>query len=146
MGKGLPTTVLLCFFLKKKIQKKLSEHLKKVCRAEYKAIVKGTRSPRTWAEKLQVFPSATSFLAYAKNRYRDVLADEHTRVKLVGMEHDYINANYVEGSLLPGQPKCRYIATQAPLPATMEGERRILCFHLIHFFFFIIICLQTFGG
>jgi hypothetical protein len=99
---------------------KLEEQLKKVSRLEYKAIVKSTRAPRTWAEKLQTFPSATSYFAYAKNRYRDVLADEATRVKLQGMEHDYINANYIEGARLPGQPKVRYIATQAPLPATME--------------------------
>lgn len=107
--------------------KKVAEQLKKVSRAEYKAIVKSTRPPRTWAEKLQAFPSATSYLAYAKNRYRDVLADEHTRVKLVGLEFDYINANRIEGSVLPGQPKTRYIATQAPLPATMEGLNGCLC-------------------
>ncbi len=125
MDKGFLSVSLLLFFFSKNIffpsQKQFSDQLKKVSRSEYKAIVKSTRPPRTWAEKLQMYPSATSYLAYAKNRYRDVLADEHTRVKLLGMEHDYINANYIEGSVLPGQPKCRYIATQAPLPATMEG-------------------------
>lgn len=99
---------------------KVLEFLKKMSRQEYKAIVKTTRIPRTWAEKLQVFPSATSYFAYAKNRYRDVLADEKTRVKLEGPEHDYINANLITEHDLPGHPpKVSYIACQAPLPATI---------------------------
>jgi protein tyrosine phosphatase len=99
---------------------RVHELLKKASRVEYKAILKSTRLPRTWAEKLQLFPAATSYFAYSKNRYRDVLADEHTRVKLVGMENDYINANHISGSNLPGRPKAHYIACQAPLPTTFE--------------------------
>jgi hypothetical protein len=59
---------------------KLADFVKKMGRQEYKAIVKSCRAPRSWAEKLQQFPGATSYFAYAKNRYRDVLADEKTRV------------------------------------------------------------------
>ncbi len=99
---------------------RVHELLKKASRAEYKAILKSTRLPRTWAEKLQLFPAATSYFAYSKNRYRDVLADEKTRVKLVGLENDYINANFISGSNLPGRPKAHYIACQAPLPTTFE--------------------------
>ena len=99
---------------------KVFDYMKKLSRVEYKAILKSTRLPRTWAEKLHVFPAATSYFAYSKNRYRDVLADERTRVKLVGLEHDYINANYIDGAVLPGRPKVRYIACQAPLPTTFE--------------------------
>ena len=99
---------------------RVTDYLKKMARQEYKSIIKSTRIPRTWAEKLQVFPSATSYFAYAKNRYRDVLADEKSRVKLEGLEHDYINANMICGQDLPGHPRCTYIACQAPLPATVS--------------------------
>lgn len=99
---------------------KIHEYLKKFSRQEYKIIVKNTKTARTWSEKLQQFPSATSYFAYGKNRYRDVLADEVTRVKLEGQEHDYINANYILGKRLPGCPRVSYIAGQAPTPATFN--------------------------
>ncbi len=111
---------VLCGVLDVADWSRVHDLLKKASRAEYKAILKNTRLPRSWAEKLQLFPAATSYLAYAKNRYRDVLADERTRVKLEGLENDYINANYVRGAELPGRPKVQYIACQAPLPATFE--------------------------
>jgi protein tyrosine phosphatase len=38
----------------------------------------------------------------------------------VGLEHDYINANLILGSNLPGHPKGKYIACQAPLPSTIS--------------------------
>lgn len=93
------------------------EMMRKVARQEYKAIAKASRLPRTWAEKLALFPSATTFFSYAKNRYpKDVLATESTRVILKEVEHDYINANYI--SCPPGS-KPRFIACQAPIPTTM---------------------------
>lgn len=93
----------------------------KLARTEYKAIAKASRLPRTWAEKLATFPSATTYFAYSKNRYpKDVLATESTRVKLLDTEHDYINANYLMGHRLPGGADVSYIACQAPLPSTMD--------------------------
>ncbi|XP_032445321.1 tyrosine-protein phosphatase non-receptor type 12 isoform X6 [Xiphophorus hellerii] len=54
-----------------------------------------------------------------KNRYKDILPFDHTRVKLTlkttNQDTDYINANFIKG--VDG-PKT-YIATQGPLPNTV---------------------------
>lgn len=55
----------------------------------------------------------------AKNRYNNIFPYEHTRVKLQGVPRsgcDYINANHVKAKY----SNRRYIATQAPIPATFE--------------------------
>ena len=54
-----------------------------------------------------------------KNRYKDILPFDHTRVKLQGISSgdcDYVNASHVQAS---GSNK-RYIASQAPVPATFQ--------------------------
>ncbi len=56
-----------------------------------------------------------------KNRYRDVLANEDTRVTL--KDGTYINANYIHGNKMPlmqNVPQINYIATQGPLENTMK--------------------------
>lgn len=58
----------------------------------------------------------------AKNRYKNILPFDHTRVTLKGIDPDmvgadYINANYISGEV-PGSEK-RYIATQGCLPGTV---------------------------
>lgn len=56
-----------------------------------------------------------------KNRYTNVLAPDHTRVKLSvnsNDESDYINASFVDG-IIKGSEKA-YIATQGPLDDTIE--------------------------
>ncbi|XP_075546987.1 tyrosine-protein phosphatase non-receptor type 7-like isoform X4 [Dermacentor variabilis] len=55
----------------------------------------------------------------AKNRYRSILPNEHSRVRLrrgVEEEEEYINANYLSG--YRGKPHA-YIATQGPLAHTV---------------------------
>uniref|UniRef100_A0A131YY91 protein-tyrosine-phosphatase n=1 Tax=Rhipicephalus appendiculatus TaxID=34631 RepID=A0A131YY91_RHIAP len=53
----------------------------------------------------------------AKNRYRSILPNEHSRVRLRhGVEEEYINANYLSG--YGGKPRA-YIATQGPLAHTV---------------------------
>ncbi|ROT42374.1 hypothetical protein SODALDRAFT_347380 [Sodiomyces alkalinus F11] len=55
----------------------------------------------------------------AKNRYKDILPFDHSRVKLQGRPSgacDYVNASHLKAS---GSNK-RYIASQGPLPATFE--------------------------
>eukprot|EP00794_Sanderia_malayensis_P017461 gene17461-19208_t len=48
-----------------------------------------------------------------KNRYRDILPYDHTRVLLQNLPDDYINANHIN-KLTPFSPK--YIASQGPIP------------------------------
>ncbi|XP_029017595.1 tyrosine-protein phosphatase non-receptor type 12 isoform X2 [Betta splendens] len=54
-----------------------------------------------------------------KNRYKDILPFDHSRVKLTlktaNQDTDYINANFIKG--IDGQQA--YIATQGPLPNTV---------------------------
>jgi len=54
----------------------------------------------------------------AKNRYRDILPYDQTRVKLKGTTHDYINANFVKMLISSSGVVNRYIAAQGPLPET----------------------------
>ncbi|XP_039593229.1 tyrosine-protein phosphatase non-receptor type 3 isoform X2 [Polypterus senegalus] len=53
-----------------------------------------------------------------KNRYKDVLPYDTTRVVLLGEEDDYINANYVNMEIPSGNIVNKYIASQGPLPHT----------------------------
>ncbi|KAM9704932.1 tyrosine-protein phosphatase non-receptor type 12-like isoform 2-T2 [Menidia menidia] len=61
-----------------------------------------------------------------KNRYKDILPFDHTRVKLAfkttNQDTDYINANFIKG--IDG-PKA-YIATQGPLPNTVIDFWRMI--------------------
>lgn len=61
-----------------------------------------------------------------KNRYKNILPFDHTRVKLKNIDPnepgaEYINANYIkpEEESLPNGPPKQYIATQGCLPSTM---------------------------
>lgn len=53
-----------------------------------------------------------------RNRYKDILPFEHSRVKLPtgDTRSDYFNANHVKAS----RSNKRYLATQGPLPATFD--------------------------
>jgi protein tyrosine phosphatase len=59
-----------------------------------------------------------------KNRYTNITAYDHSRVVLEQLEgdekHDYINANTVR------LPLCDYIASQGPLPGTVEDFWRMV--------------------
>ncbi|KAJ1161722.1 hypothetical protein NDU88_002203 [Pleurodeles waltl] len=61
-----------------------------------------------------------------KNRYKDILPFDHTRVKLTlttaPHESDYINANFIKGVLGPKT----YIATQGPLANTVIDFWRMI--------------------
>lgn len=61
-----------------------------------------------------------------KNRYKDILPFDHSRVKLTlttsKNDTDYINANFIKG--VSGSRA--YIATQGPLPHTLLDFLRML--------------------
>ncbi|XP_077471932.1 tyrosine-protein phosphatase non-receptor type 22 isoform X2 [Stigmatopora argus] len=61
-----------------------------------------------------------------KNRYKDILSFDHSRVKLTFTtskdDSDYINANFIKG--VTGAKA--YIATQGPLPHTVQDFWRML--------------------
>ncbi|CAB4039601.1 tyrosine- phosphatase non-receptor type 13-like, partial [Paramuricea clavata] len=70
-------------------------------------------------------PSGKRALNKEKNRYRNVLPYEKTRVILSGDEQmDYINANYVDVTV--GSDTSHYIATQGPLPITTSDFWRMV--------------------
>jgi protein tyrosine phosphatase len=76
------------------------------------------RPPSGLAEIAARYPSATRPENFPKNRWRDVLPYEETRVRLKRPSgSDYINASYIKP---PGEERERYIACQAPLPSTVE--------------------------
>jgi len=53
-----------------------------------------------------------------KNRYVDCIPYDHTRIRLTNnADGDYINASAITDS----DPKCKYIATQGPLPNTTNA-------------------------
>lgn len=57
-----------------------------------------------------------SSCADAKNRYRDIYPYEHSRVKLLGLQEDYINASHLS---VQNSSK-KYILSQAPTPAAFN--------------------------
>jgi protein-tyrosine phosphatase len=61
----------------------------------------------------------------SKNRYNNIFPYDHTRVRLQGQPAgacDYVNANYVQARF----SNKRYIATQAPIPATFDDFWRVV--------------------
>ncbi|XP_064154889.1 tyrosine-protein phosphatase non-receptor type 22 isoform X1 [Anguilla rostrata] len=61
-----------------------------------------------------------------KNRYKDIMPFDHTRVKLSFItsdtDTDYINASFIKGAL----QQRAYIATQGPLPHTVQDFWRMI--------------------
>lgn len=61
---------------------------------------------------------ATSEANANKNRYIDCIPYDHARIRLVNYaDGDYINASTITDS----DPKCKYIATQGPMPNTTNA-------------------------
>uniref|UniRef100_A0A4X1VFU7 Tyrosine-protein phosphatase non-receptor type 20 n=1 Tax=Sus scrofa TaxID=9823 RepID=A0A4X1VFU7_PIG len=64
-----------------------------------------------------VFHSGNELQNREKNRYRDILPYDSTRVPL-GENKDYINASYIK--IVNSEQEYYYIATQGPLPGTTD--------------------------
>ncbi|CAF2905605.1 unnamed protein product [Rotaria sp. Silwood2] len=68
------------------------------------------------------FEIGTSQNNYYRNRYKDVLPYDQTRVILKSSsDSDYINANFINMPITSTDMVNRYIATQGPLPTTCEA-------------------------
>jgi len=94
---------------------------------EYQALQMLGAAPRNYAEAVLNAPSAMSFHNMAKNRYRDIVPRETTRVVLSSDGRpgsDYINANHV--SVGEGPLSQAFICGQAPLPNTMNDFWRMI--------------------
>jgi protein tyrosine phosphatase len=78
---------------------------------------------RRTARESTAFESACLVGNAHRNRYFNVLANEHSRVKLKACLHDgdtdYINANIIPAALPCSPRDPSYYATQAPVPETM---------------------------
>ncbi|CAF3666050.1 unnamed protein product [Rotaria socialis] len=73
------------------------------------------------------FEIARSQDNYYRNRYKDVLPYDQTRVILkTNSENDYINASYINMPINSTDIINRYIATQGPLPMTCEPFWRMI--------------------
>ncbi|XP_066481346.1 tyrosine-protein phosphatase non-receptor type 22 [Tiliqua scincoides] len=76
----------------------------------------------------KIYPTAASEKPenISKNRYKDILPYDHSRVKLSLITSDkdshYINANFIKGVYEPRA----YIATQGPLPTTVVDFWRMI--------------------
>lgn len=60
-----------------------------------------------------------------KNRYKDMLPYDHSRVKLQGVESggcDYVNASHIKAQW----SNRHYIASQAPVPATFQVSQGLI--------------------
>ncbi|OAX79016.1 hypothetical protein ACJ72_06668 [Emergomyces africanus] len=61
----------------------------------------------------------------SKNRYNNIYPYDHSRVRLQGVPNgacDYVNASFIQSSL----SNKKYIATQAPIPATFNDFWRVV--------------------
>jgi tyrosine-protein phosphatase non-receptor type 12/18/22 len=80
-----------------------------------------------------VYPAESGGLSVnrKKNRFKDIVPFEYTRVSLHPIEgvdgSDYVNANYIQGA----DGNVTYIAAQGPLPHTVNDFWRMLWYHNI---------------
>ncbi|KAL2759774.1 hypothetical protein ACRALDRAFT_1028159 [Sodiomyces alcalophilus JCM 7366] len=110
--------------------KKVSDRFLNIERDEQERMKKAysTFSPQSNPEDSIPAVQLSGIEQGAKNRYKDILPFDHSRVKLQGRPSgsgDYVNASHIKAS---GSNK-RYIASQGPLPATFEDFWSVIWDH-----------------
>ena len=103
--------------------KAVSDQFLDLEKAEQKRMKNALSSDVVYGPENQITSSSSIQIAGiekgTKNRYKDILPFDHTRVKLQNVpqtECDYINASHVKAEW----SNRHYIATQAPMPATFD--------------------------
>eukprot|EP01130_Rhizamoeba_saxonica_P005855 TRINITY_DN2317_c0_g1_i1.p1 TRINITY_DN2317_c0_g1~~TRINITY_DN2317_c0_g1_i1.p1 ORF type:complete len:344 (-),score=46.29 TRINITY_DN2317_c0_g1_i1:837-1868(-) len=81
--------------------------------------------PRSYLHLCEQYPRATAPVNNNKNRYKNILPQDDTRVKLIKGTTDYINANYIKWDVEIFNFDM-FIATMAPLPYTFNDFWRIV--------------------
>ncbi|CAF4416710.1 unnamed protein product, partial [Adineta steineri] len=74
---------------------------------------------------LEEIPEFTQCNQLLKNRYKDIIPYEHSRVKLIPIDEcdsGYINANFITGLHNPRE----YIACQGPLKTTINDHWQMI--------------------
>eukprot|EP01111_Echinosteliopsis_oligospora_P015619 TRINITY_DN6232_c0_g1_i2.p1 TRINITY_DN6232_c0_g1~~TRINITY_DN6232_c0_g1_i2.p1 ORF type:complete len:329 (-),score=39.87 TRINITY_DN6232_c0_g1_i2:9-995(-) len=117
--------------------------LESYLRQEFTSLNNSVNKLRISSDNINKFYSAYQPQNRCKNRYRDILPNESSRVKLSALSEgdgDYINANYIDhnnNEHNTQQHMKGYILTQAPLSNTFDDFWRMVWLERVP----IIICL-----
>lgn len=108
--------------------KKVADRFLRIEQGEQQRMQKALTSTVHYGTPDHVSPNAVKIAGIekgTKNRYKDMLPYDHSRVRLQNVlpgECDYINASHIKSSL----SQRHYIASQAPVPATIEDFWRVV--------------------
>jgi len=77
---------------------------------------------------------------HSKNRFRDIVPYDTTRVRLLSNENDYINANFIEVST--GSEELSYIAAQGPMSSIVDDHWQMIWDHYVDMIVMVSQCIE----